>query len=669
MVVYNFKKMTPVPTAEAFVDIALQRTQRKTPTVVRPGYNITRIRHFYMRKVKFTQQTFSERISQIVNDFPRLDDIHPFYADLMNVLYDRDHYKLALGQINTARTIIDNIARDYVKLLKYGDSLYRCKQLKRAALGRMCTVMKKHKASLAYLEEVRKHMSRLPALDPNTRTLICTGYPNVGKSSFLNKVTRADVDVQPYAFTTKALFVGHMDYRYLRWQVIDTPGLLDTPLEGKNTIEMQAITALAHLQATVLFFVDVSEQCGFTVPQQIALFRSIRPLFANKQLVVVCNKLDVKPWEEVPADQRAEIEAMVAEAGPAASLLHMSVKEGTGVMAVRNAACDKLLQARVDQKLSGRRLDSNVQRLTIAMPKKRDGVTRGANIPESVLRQREAMDTADKGARRTEKDIMWENGGPGVYKPDYRKHWRDLEDDAWRYDAVPDIMDGKNVFDFVDPDIAAKLAELEAEEEQLLEEEAARPDTEAEALDAETAALHEAIQQTIDDKRQTRRREKAAAQHRGPVSRNSRARRTTAQAMERDLDAHAVPTDGAVGRVRSAAQEEDDRGRKRTRGRGRDSAEGDDGEEMDVADAQMRTKKRRAVVVGRDHSVGPARDRTVMGMKSSDDAKKVAKRAHKELRRKMARDRRAGDADRHSGPKLVKWQNSGKMSLGTRNSR
>ena len=33
--------------------------------------------------------------------------MHPFYADLMNVLYDKDHYKLALGQINTARLLID----------------------------------------------------------------------------------------------------------------------------------------------------------------------------------------------------------------------------------------------------------------------------------------------------------------------------------------------------------------------------------------------------------------------------------------------------------------------------------------------------------------------------------------------------------------------------------
>mgnify|MGYP002311490368 CR=1 FL=1 len=159
--------------------------------------------------------------------FFRSDDqeIHPFFADLINVLYDRDHYKLALGQINTAKNIIAQIGQDYVRLLKYGDSLYRCKQLKHAALGRMCTVMKKLNASLCYLEEVRKHMSRLPSIDPTDRTLILCGFPNVGKSSFMNKVTRANVDVQPYAFTTKSLFLGHMDYNYIRSQVIDTPGI------------------------------------------------------------------------------------------------------------------------------------------------------------------------------------------------------------------------------------------------------------------------------------------------------------------------------------------------------------------------------------------------------------------------------------------------------------
>lgn len=63
---------------------------------------------------------------------------------------------------------------------------------------------------------------------------------------------------------------------------MDTPGILDHPLEERNTIEMQAITALAHLRAAVLYVTDVSEQCGHTLQQQLELFNSIRPLFANK---------------------------------------------------------------------------------------------------------------------------------------------------------------------------------------------------------------------------------------------------------------------------------------------------------------------------------------------------------------------------------------------------
>ena len=34
-------------------------------------------------------------------------EVHPFFADLLNILYDKDHYKLALGQLNTAKHLID----------------------------------------------------------------------------------------------------------------------------------------------------------------------------------------------------------------------------------------------------------------------------------------------------------------------------------------------------------------------------------------------------------------------------------------------------------------------------------------------------------------------------------------------------------------------------------
>lgn len=46
------------------------------------------------------------------------------------------------------------------------------------------------------------------------------------------------------------------------------------------------------------------------------------------------------------------------------------------------------------------------------------------------------------------------------YSVDLRKEW-DLKDPSWRYDTIPEILDGKNVADFVDPDIDDKLQHLE----------------------------------------------------------------------------------------------------------------------------------------------------------------------------------------------------------------
>ncbi|XP_077007986.1 GTP-binding protein 4-like isoform X2 [Tamandua tetradactyla] len=114
---HSFKKIMVLLSAKDFIDLALSKTQQKTPTVIHKHYQIHRIRHFYMRKVKFTQQNYRDRLSQILSDFPKLDDIHPFYADLMNILYDKDHYKLAVGQINIAKNLVDKCGKGGLKKL------------------------------------------------------------------------------------------------------------------------------------------------------------------------------------------------------------------------------------------------------------------------------------------------------------------------------------------------------------------------------------------------------------------------------------------------------------------------------------------------------------------------------------------------------------------------
>ena len=53
-----------------------------------------------------------------------------------------------------------------------------------------------------------------------------------------------------------------------------------------------------------VLFTDISEQCGYSLDQQIKLFLSIQPLFVNKQVILVANKTDVIPYENLAAHQR-----------------------------------------------------------------------------------------------------------------------------------------------------------------------------------------------------------------------------------------------------------------------------------------------------------------------------------------------------------------------------
>ncbi|KAF8446553.1 P-loop containing nucleoside triphosphate hydrolase protein [Kalaharituber pfeilii] len=645
----TWKSIAPVPTAQEFLDIVLSRTQRKLPTQIRSGFKISRIRAFYLRKVKFTEQTFSEKLGEIVETFPKLNDLHPFHKDLLNTLYDQDHFKIALGQVATAKTLIETVCRDYVRLIKYAQSLFQCKQLKRAALGRMATICKRLKDPLEYLEQVRQHLGRLPSIDPNTRTLIICGYPNVGKSSFLKSITRADVDVQPYAFTTKSLYVGHFDYKYLRFQAIDTPGILDHPLEEMNTIEMQSITAIAHLRSAVLYFVDLSEQCGYSVEAQVKLYHSIKPLFANKLVFLVVNKIDaMRPEDLDPASQ--ELLNSITKSGEV-QMLKLSCHTEEGVMEVRNTACERLLAARVDQKLknvlnkasaAGTEVENILSRIHVARPI--GGVEREPFIPEEVKNLKK-YDKNDPGRRKLEREIEEEEGGAGVYSVDLKKNYI-LDDPSWKHDKIPELLNGRNVYDFIDPEIEQKLAELEAEEDNLQKSGFYDSDTEPD-YNSEEEEIHEKaeyIREKIALMRNEARLRKSL-KNRAVMPRSKGKGRPVAE-LEGHLDKVGLdPT-----HVRARATQ---RGRSQTR---------PDVDMMDVdgPDAERKALLARAKSRAREASMVSRRDEGIKDEASRSKAERIAKLAQK----RRNREARQGEADRHETASMQRWLVAGKRGIG-----
>ena len=500
----------------------------------------------------------------------------------------------------------------------------------------MATICRRLKDPLLYLEQVRQHLGRLPSIDPNTRTLLICGYPNVGKSSFLKQVTRADVDIQPYAFTTKSLFVGHFDYKYLRFQAIDTPGILDHPLEDMNTIEMQSITAIAHLRSAILYFMDLSEQCGYSVQAQIQLFQSIKPLFANKLVFVVINKIDIMKPEDLDTDTKAMLEN-VLQSGEV-ELLQLSCTTTEGVTEVKNAACERLIADRVAQKLKagtntsgsiGGRLGDVLTRIHVAQPL--GGIVREAYIPEAVKNLRK-FQKDDPDRPRLARDIEEENGGAGVYNVNLKDQYL-LEDEDWKYDRVPEVFNGKNVYDFVDPDIESKLAALEDEDEKLEAKGFYDSDSDIEdARDVEIRMKADLIREKREEIRNEARMRKSL-KNRAVIPRPAQPKKLST--MEDSLDKLGYDTTNISARARSQS-----RGRSILRSRtGTEDV-------MDVDSPANAIKSSRS----RARSQSNRREDGV----TDEAARTKAERMMKLGQKKMNRMARQGEADRHTTAALPK---------------
>ena len=294
---HNIKIMQSIPDAKIVIDLILSKTQRKTPTIVHRAFSIQKIRQFYVRKIKFFEQNVNFLLEKILKNFPLIDQLHPFFSDLLNILFNRNNYKIALNRLHGSKSKISKICQNHLKLLKYANSLYNCKQIKKVAFGKMCKKIKKLQHSLVFLEKTRRQIEKLPKIDPHRKTILLCGSSGVGKSALINKMTRTNSTVKNSKGTTKFLFLGHITNLFLRWQVIDTPGINKTILASLNSIEMQSLIALINLNYRLLYIFDFNSNYYSRSKQQMKILIELRKLIKNKEKIFILGKTDLG-WDK-----------------------------------------------------------------------------------------------------------------------------------------------------------------------------------------------------------------------------------------------------------------------------------------------------------------------------------------------------------------------------------
>lgn len=265
----------------------------------------------------------SDNLENVVTSWPDLDAVHPFYRDLADAIVGVDSLREHLNEVGWASRKATDIRHEYEPRLRNTDADTARKHRKQA-FARLADVVEEIEDDLEALLDAREQLRGLPDIRPDRPTIVVAGFPNVGKSSFVNSVTRADNEAATYPFTTTQVRVGHVEHRHVQHQLVDTPGLLDRPPEERNDIESQAVTALTHAADAVLVVLDPSGTCGYPLATQEALLADIQARF-DVPVIAVYNMHD-----RLDATERDQLDAEYT----------MSVATGEGVEAVLDAAIE-----------------------------------------------------------------------------------------------------------------------------------------------------------------------------------------------------------------------------------------------------------------------------------------------------------------------------------------
>ena len=271
-----FEQLPTVPTSEELLNKSFRRASRAIDD---------------LSMVQNAGNILSDNLSNLIRKFPSFENMPPFYREMADIIAGVDRIRISLSRLGWASRQIRLITKEHVAKIKRS-SPNDATLIRKSAFGRISSVMRSIEKDLLFLNETRNLLRKMPTINPSLPTILIAGYPNVGKSSFIVRITGARPEIASYPFTTRGIFVGHFMRGEQRYQVVDTPGLLDRPMEERNNIERQTIAALSHLQGVLLFILDPSEHCGYFLDSQLSLAQDIQN-WISLPMLIVANKADI----------------------------------------------------------------------------------------------------------------------------------------------------------------------------------------------------------------------------------------------------------------------------------------------------------------------------------------------------------------------------------------
>ncbi len=293
----NFQNLVKVETADFYVGLAFRKAQE------RAGYarekkarnNLEKSKFIETEKITTINSTLIKQLQNILTCFPSIDQLEPFYLGLIKITLDYAQLKKSLGALNWCVQKVKDFSNLTIKNIRLSRDITAVNNHRRAYYGRVASLLRQIKPQLVYLEQARITMKNYPSVKAGCPTVAIAGFPNVGKSTLLKKLTSANPEIAQYAFTTKSLNLGYFQYKTKKIQFIDTPGALNR-FEKMNAIEQQAYLALQHCAELIVYVFDLTEQAA-SIQDQKKLFTSIKKF--EKTVIVYFSKADLISQETI----------------------------------------------------------------------------------------------------------------------------------------------------------------------------------------------------------------------------------------------------------------------------------------------------------------------------------------------------------------------------------